>query len=101
MTTIYRTEADLLGERQVPADAYYGVHTLRAWENFQITGSPISSWPELIIALASVKQAAAEANAELGLLPPGLRDAIIAACHDVRDGRLLTRSREVPAPPPT
>jgi len=88
VTTIYRTEADLLGERQVPADAYYGVHTLRAWENFQITGAPISSWPELIVALASVKQAAAEANTELGLLPTELRDAIIAACHDVRGGRL-------------
>ncbi|MCO4888069.1 aspartate ammonia-lyase [Cupriavidus sp. WGtm5] len=88
MTNTYRTEADLLGERQVPADAYYGVHTLRAWENFQISGTPISSWPELIIALASVKQAAAEANAELGLLPANLRDAILAACHDVREGML-------------
>ncbi|MFJ4292333.1 aspartate ammonia-lyase [Cupriavidus sp. NPDC089707] len=88
MTNTYRTEADLLGERQVPADAYYGVHTLRAWENFQISGTPISSWPELIIALASVKQAAAEANADLGLLPANLRDAILAACHDVREGML-------------
>ncbi len=60
MATTYRTESDLPGERQVPADAYYGVHTLRAWENFQITGMPISSWPDLIIALASVKQPRAD-----------------------------------------
>src|SRR3546814_8150249 len=63
----FRIEHDLLGEREVPVDAYYGVHTLRACENFQISGTPVSIFPELVIALASVKQAAAEANTELGL----------------------------------
>ncbi|SCK31444.1 aspartate ammonia-lyase [Variovorax sp. HW608] len=83
-----RIEHDLLGDREVPDDAYYGVHTLRAKENFQITGTTISAYPDLIGALASVKQAAAEANTELGLLPPELRDAIVAACREVRRGSL-------------
>ncbi|WP_354685082.1 aspartate ammonia-lyase [Cupriavidus necator] len=87
-THTFRVESDLLGERKVPADAYYGVHTLRAVENFQISGTPISAYPNLILALAAVKQAAAEANAELGLLPADLKDAIIAACREVREGRL-------------
>ena len=63
-----RIEHDLLGDREVPADAYYGVHTLRAMENFPISGTPISAYPDLISALACVKQAAAQANGELGLL---------------------------------
>ena len=63
-----RYEHDLIGDRAVPADAYYGVHTLRALENFAITGSAISIYPELVNALACVKQAAALANNELGLL---------------------------------
>ena len=64
-TDPYRVEHDLLGDRQVPADAYYGVHTLRAVENFPITGNPISIYPDLIRALASIKQAAAIVNCEL------------------------------------
>ena len=64
----FRSEHDLLGDRDVPAHVYYGVHTLRALENFPITGSPISVYPELIKALACIKQAAAQANHELGLL---------------------------------
>ncbi|NML35376.1 aspartate ammonia-lyase [Paraburkholderia sp. G-4-1-8] len=83
-----RIEHDLLGEREVPGEAYYGVHTLRAKENFQISGTTVSAYPELVIALASVKQAAAEANAELGLLPSTLCDAIVAACREIRDGTL-------------
>ena len=63
-----RREHDLLGERDVPADAYYGVHTLRAVENFPITGTPISIYPDLVWALASIKLAAARSNRELGLL---------------------------------
>lgn len=54
-----RREHDLIGERDVPADAYYGVHTLRALENFPITGTAISIYPDLVTALACVKQAAA------------------------------------------
>src|SRR3990170_4340211 len=68
MTAPVRMEHDLLGDRAVPADAYYGVPPLRALENFPITGTPISIYPDLLVALACVKQAAAIANSELGLL---------------------------------
>ncbi|PJN93784.1 aspartate ammonia-lyase, partial [Amaricoccus sp. HAR-UPW-R2A-40] len=63
-----RLEHDLLGDREVPASAYWGVHTLRAVENFAITGQTVSTAPDLIAALAAIKEAAAEANADLGLL---------------------------------
>lgn len=86
--TSLRIEHDLLGDKQVPAEAYYGVHTLRAKENFQITGTTISSFPDLVVALAAVKSAAAEANTELGLLPAAKRDAIVAACDEIRSGAL-------------
>lgn len=88
MTNDTRSEHDLLGNRDVPADAYYGVHTLRAVENFPITGIPISIYPELISALAAIKQAAALSNMELGLLDKIRGDAIIAACEEIRAGRL-------------
>src|SRR5213082_1820394 len=87
-TDNYRLEHDLLGDRQVPADAYYGVHTLRAVENFPITGTPISIYPDLVRALACIKQAAALTNHELGLLDKEKRDAIVKACEEVRDGSL-------------
>ncbi len=83
-----RTEHDLLGEREVPAVAYYGIHTLRALENFPITGTPIGAYPELIRALACVKQAAALANFELGLLERRKAEAIGAACGAIRAGEL-------------
>ena len=83
-----RSEHDLLGDRDVPAEAYYGVHTLRAVENFPITGTPISVYPELVQALASIKQAAALANHELGLLDSTRCQAIVAACEELRQGRL-------------
>ena len=83
----YRTEHDLLGERQVPADAYYGIQTLRAVENFPITGTLIGAYPYLIEALACVKQAAARANAELGLLDEGRARAIEMACEEIRAGK--------------
>lgn len=83
-----RREKDLIGERDVPDDAYFGIHTLRAVENFPITGVSISRHAELIRALAAVKQAAAEANADLGLLARHKADAIVAACEEVRAGRL-------------
>ncbi|HEY7743061.1 MAG TPA: aspartate ammonia-lyase, partial [Burkholderiales bacterium] len=84
-----RYEHDLLGDRAVPASAYYGVHTLRALENFPITGTAISIYPELVTALACVKQAAALANNELGLLDDERARAIAAACQEIREGRLL------------
>lgn len=83
-----RVEHDLLGERAVPADAYYGIHTLRALENFRISGTPISKYPDLIAALASVKQAAALANRDLGLLDEAKATAIAEACCEIRSGHL-------------
>jgi len=83
-----RLEHDLLGEREVPAAAYYGVHTLRAVENFPITGTPISIYPELIHALACIKEAAARANHALGLLDAARMQAIADACAELREGRL-------------
>src|SRR5712671_3142213 len=83
-----RVEHDLLGDRAVPADAYYGVHTLRALENFAISGTPISIYPDLIEALACVKQAAAIANSELGLLDDKRALAIRLACEEIREGKL-------------
>jgi aspartate ammonia-lyase len=88
MTATTRSEHDLLGDRDVPADAYWGVHTLRATENFPITGTPISAYPHLIDALAAVKEAAALANQELGLLAPEKAEAIVAACREIRAGAL-------------
>lgn len=81
-----RIEHDLLGDRDIPNDTYYGVHTLRALENFPITGTPISVYPQLINALATVKAAAALANHELGLLDKTRADAIVAACKQVQAG---------------
>lgn len=84
----FRMEHDLLGERGVPAHVYYGVQTLRAIENFPITGVPISHYPNLIRALAMVKKAAAQANLKLGLLTEEVAGAIVAACDDIMDGAL-------------
>ncbi len=83
-----RTEYDLLGEQQVPAEAWYGIQTLRAKQNFNITGVPISHFPELIQSLAMVKAAAARANHQLGLLAPHKAEAIEAACTDIIGGEL-------------
>ncbi|WP_374425301.1 aspartate ammonia-lyase [Paracoccus sp. (in: a-proteobacteria)] len=88
MTTNTRLEHDLLGGRAVPADAYWGIHTLRAVENFPISGRPVGEIPELVRALAAIKQAAALANTDLDLLPLDSRDAIIAACEEIRAGAL-------------
>ncbi|BBN88526.1 aspartate ammonia-lyase [Azospira sp. I09] len=88
MNQPHRVEHDLLGDRKVPAEAYYGVHTLRAVENFPITGTPISIYPDLIRALAQIKLAAAKANQQLGLLDAPLAQAIVAACQEVIAGKL-------------
>jgi aspartate ammonia-lyase len=87
MSAATRTEHDLLGERALPHHAYYGIHTLRALENFPITGTPISHWPDLIVSLAMVKQAAAVTNFKLGLLGEEHLDAIVAACRQIIDGQ--------------
>ena len=83
-----RTEHDLLGEREVPADAYYGVHTLRALENFPISGIPISTYPNLVKALACVKQACALSNHDLELLDDTKSNAIVEACKEIIAGKL-------------
>ena len=85
-----RLEHDLLGERNVPAEHYYGIQTLRAVENFSITGIPISHYPRLVHSLAYIKKAAALANLELGLLPEQIAQAIAHACDDILKGELLS-----------
>ncbi|MGB7365234.1 MAG: aspartate ammonia-lyase [Rhodococcus sp. (in: high G+C Gram-positive bacteria)] len=82
-----RIEHDLLGDRAVPADVLWGIHTLRATENFPITGRPISSNPKLIHALAAVKYAATAANLELGLLDDERASAIMTAAREIVDGQ--------------
>jgi aspartate ammonia-lyase len=84
-----RLEHDLLGEREVPANRYFGIQTLRAIENYAITGIPISHYPRLIRSLAYIKKAAAQTNQELSLLDPKLADAICRACDDLLAGSLL------------
>jgi len=83
-----RLERDFLGEREIPAGAYWGVHTARAVENFPISGVPVARHPQLVAALGAVKQAALRANRDLGLLDARVADAIDRACQDVRDGML-------------
>ncbi|CVK18570.1 aspartate ammonia-lyase [Sporomusa sphaeroides] len=80
-----RLEKDLLGEREVPADVYYGIHTLRAIENFPLSGYKVSV--VLIKAIALIKKAAAEVNAELGYLPNDKAHAIALAADEVMDGQ--------------
>ena len=82
-----RLEHDLLGDYQVPVNAYWGVHTARAVDNFPISGVPIGHYRSLIRALAIVKQAAAQANFELGELSAEINDAISKACQEVADGK--------------
>jgi len=82
-----RSEHDLLGVRSVPSDALYGIQTLRALENFPITGVTLREFPSLIVALAMVKEAAALANAELGLLDAERRDLIVRAAQEIKAGR--------------
>jgi aspartate ammonia-lyase len=82
-----RLEHDLLGDYQVPINAYWGVHTARAVDNFPISGVPIGHYRSLIRALAIVKQAAARANFALGELDEKIADAISKACEEVAEGK--------------
>ncbi|MGW9114011.1 aspartate ammonia-lyase [Microbacterium sp. NPDC055683] len=84
--TPIRTETDSLGSMDIPAEAYWGIHTARALENFDITKRPISVYPELVVALAMVKQAAARANREIGVLDAERADLIDRAAQIVIDG---------------
>ncbi|AKK11094.1 aspartate ammonia-lyase [Corynebacterium uterequi] len=78
-----RTEEDLLGTLDVPADAFYGIHTQRAIENFRISGAAMSTVPEFIRGMVLVKKAAALANRRVHALPKDKADAIIAACDEI------------------
>ncbi|MEG0090213.1 MAG: aspartate ammonia-lyase [Oscillospiraceae bacterium] len=81
----YRLESDSVGEKQVPANAYYGVQSLRAFENFNITGKHL---PEVqIFALAQIKKACAITNKNAGVLEGGIADAIVSACDDILNGK--------------
>lgn len=86
--TKFRVESDLIGELQVPIDAYYGVQTQRAINNYKISNTRMCDYPEYIIAMAYVKMAAAAANSELGVLDKKIGDAIIAACKEIVAGKL-------------
>ncbi len=83
-----RLEHDLLGEREVPNSAYWGIHTLRAIENFPISGVPVGHYRSFVRAFGFIKEAAAVANLKLGALDPEIAPIIIQACIDVRDGML-------------
>ncbi len=87
MASSTRIEEDLVGKRELPNSVYYGVHSLRAMENFPITGTPISTYPEFVNAYACVKKAAAKTNNALGVLKDERANAIIAACDEILDGQ--------------
>lgn len=84
---MYRTENDLLGDMQVPANAYYGIQTQRAIDNFHISGVKLYQFPEFIKGLAYVKWAAAETNFQLGLLDEKLKNVIVEAAKEVISGK--------------
>ncbi|WDG19127.1 aspartate ammonia-lyase [Microbacterium sp. Clip185] len=86
-TTRTRTETDSLGSLEIPADAYWGIHTARALENFDISKRPISVYPDLVVALAMVKQASARANREIGVLDAERASLIDRAAQEVISGR--------------
>ncbi|TFZ05253.1 aspartate ammonia-lyase [Ramlibacter henchirensis] len=87
MPSEHRIEQDFLGHKQIPAEAYWGVHTARAVENFPISGTPVSAMPELIRAFGFVKKATAKANLELGVLESKRAFAIMSACEKLIDGQ--------------
>ncbi|MBE6916450.1 MAG: aspartate ammonia-lyase [Ruminococcaceae bacterium] len=81
-----RIESDSIGTRQIPADAYYGVQSLRGAENFRITGQRMR--PEFIISIAQIKKACAICNHAIGQLDKAIFDAIVQACDEIIDGKL-------------
>lgn len=83
----FRIEHDLLGDKQIPNDAYYGVQTMRALENFQISGQTTKDYPELVNAFVLVKLAAVKANYDSGALPKYVLDAVEKACKEVLAGK--------------
>lgn len=84
-----RKEHDLIGDKEVPAEALFGVQTLRAIENFNISNNLLGDHPEFIKAFGMVKKGAALANHQLGLMPDNIKDAISAACDELMEGKHL------------
>lgn len=83
-----RREHDLLGEMEIPVEYYFGIQTMRAADNFHISRVRLNFFPELIRALSEVKEGAARANRDLGLLDPQIAEAIVRACEELREGKL-------------
>lgn len=86
-TEKFRVESDLLGSKEVPADALYGIQTLRAIENFDISGHLMKDYPNFIKGMAITKKAAAIANYEVGMIDLQQRDAICTACDELLEGK--------------
>ena len=85
-----RIEVDLLGEKRVPSDAYFGVHTARACENFQISGRKVGDYPVFVRSMVMVKKAEALANGDMHVLQPDKVGAIVRACDEIlKNGRCL------------
>ena len=84
-----RIEKDSLGASEIPANVYWGIHTLRALHNFPLTGIRISSYPALVTVLVQIKRAAVLANFDLGLMDEAKKDAIVRACREIEQGGLL------------
>ena len=85
--TLFRKEYDSIGMKEVPADAYYGIQSLRAAENFRITGTKVH--PEMIKAIAEIKKAAAIANKKAGVIDEKIADAITQACEEILRGNFV------------
>ena len=83
-----RLEHDLIGDMEIPVEFYFGVQTMRALENFEISRSKLYHYPQFILGLADVKAAAALANHDLGLLDTAITNAIVEACTEIKNGKL-------------
>ena len=83
----FREEFDSLGKKEVPVDAYYGIQSLRAYENFKITGTKVH--PEIIKSIVEIKMAAAITNKEAGVISKQVSNAIIQACHEILEGKFV------------
>ncbi len=88
MANKYRVESDLLGELQVPADAYYGVQTQRAINNYKISGKRMCDYPDFVVAIAYVKLAAIQANNKLGVINATITKAVEQACKEIIAGKM-------------
>ena len=94
MSEKFRIESDLLGELQVPVNAYYGVQTQRALNNYKISTTRMCHYPDYVIAMACIKYAAAKTNKELGALDPVIADAIMEGTTMIRLGTRIFGERQ-------